>query len=71
MGLTKFFPLSWILSKEMGLPYCIKTAPITWPDASHSTKNVFVKSSVAKKIFVYVASLIVFKIFGFLFSTRK
>jgi len=36
------------LPKEMGLPYCIKTTPIPFPEASHSTIKVFVKFGVAK-----------------------
>jgi hypothetical protein len=57
MGLTKFFPLIWLISKAMGLPYYIKTAPIPWSEASHSTVNVFVKSGVAGTREVHIASL--------------
>ena len=32
----------------MGLPAYIKTTPIPFPEGSHSTIKVFVKSSVAK-----------------------
>jgi hypothetical protein len=56
MGLSKVFPLSWILSKANGLPSCIKTAPIPWPEASHSITNVFVKSGVARMRVVHIAS---------------
>jgi hypothetical protein len=57
MGLSKFFPLSWLLSKGRGLPSRIKTEPIPWIEASHTTINVFVKSSVAETRVVHVASL--------------
>jgi hypothetical protein len=57
MGLTKFFPLSWLLSKARGLPSYIKIAPIPWLEASHFTINVFVKSGVAKMGVVHIASL--------------
>jgi hypothetical protein len=46
MALSKFFPLSWIISKERDLPSCIKTEPIPWPRASDSTINVFLKLGV-------------------------
>ena len=36
------------LSKAMGLSSCIKTTPIPFPEASHSTIKVFVKFGVAK-----------------------
>ena len=32
----------------MVLPSCIKTTPIPFPEASHSTIKVFVKSGIAK-----------------------
>ena len=41
----------------MGLPSCIKTAPIPFLEASHSTINVFVKSGVAKTGATHIASL--------------
>jgi hypothetical protein len=46
-----------MLSKERGLPYYIKIAPIPWPKASHSTINVFVKVGVARMRVVHIASL--------------
>ena len=39
--------LSFLLSKAIGCPYCIRTAPIPNPSASHSTIKGFVKSGVA------------------------
>jgi hypothetical protein len=57
MGLSKVFPLSWMLSKVGGLPFCIKTTPIPWPKALHSTTNVFVKLGVARTGVVHIASL--------------
>ena len=39
--------IGWLL-KAMGLPYCIKTTPIPFPEASHCTINVFVKFGVTK-----------------------
>jgi hypothetical protein len=57
MGLTKFFPLICMLSKEMGLPSYIKTTLIPWPEASHSTINVFVTLGVVKTGVVHIASL--------------
>ena len=41
----------------MGLPYCIKTTPIPFPKASHSTIKVLVKSGVAKTGVRHIASL--------------
>ena len=41
----------------MGFPYCIKTTPIPFPEASHSTIKVFVKSGVAKTGARHIASL--------------
>jgi len=58
MGLNKLLPLSQMLSKRMGLPYLIKIAPILWPKASYSTKNVFVKSDVARMGVVHISSSI-------------
>ena len=40
----------------MGLPSCIKTAPMPFPKASHSTIKVFVKSGVAKTGARHIAS---------------
>jgi hypothetical protein len=48
MGLCKSFPLSGQISKAKGIPSCIWTAPIPFPEASHSTIKVFVKSGVVK-----------------------
>ena len=39
--------LSFQLSKAIGSPPCIKTAPILNPEASHSTIKSFVKFGVA------------------------
>jgi hypothetical protein len=58
MGLNNFFPLSGLLSKERGLPSCIKTAPIPWLEASHSSINVFLKLGVAKMGVLHIAYLI-------------
>ena len=41
----------------MGLSYFIKTTPIPFPEASHSTIKVFVKSYVAKTGAWHIASL--------------
>ena len=41
----------------MGLPSCIKTAPIPFPQASHSIIKVFVKSGVARTGARHIASL--------------
>ena len=41
----------------MGLPSCIKTTPIPFPKASHSTIKVFVNSRVAKTGARHIASL--------------
>ena len=41
----------------MGLPSCIKTTPIPFPGASHSTIKVFVKSGVAKTGARHIESL--------------
>jgi hypothetical protein len=58
MGLCKSFPLSDRLSKARGLPYCIRTTPIPFPEASHSTVNVFVKSGVVKTGALHITYLI-------------
>ena len=47
----------------MGLPSCIKTSPIPFPEASHSTIKVFVKSGVAKTGAWHIASLRCLKAF--------
>jgi hypothetical protein len=57
MGLCKSLPLSGRLSKASGLPYCIRTAPIPFPNASHSTVKVFVKSGVVKTGALHITSL--------------
>ena len=41
----------------MGLPSCIKTTPIPFLEASHSTIKVFVKSGVANTSARHIASL--------------
>ena len=43
--------------KPMGLPSCIKTTPIPFPEASHSTVKVFLKFGVAKTGARHIASL--------------
>ena len=53
----KYFPLIGQISKEMGLPSCIKTTPNPFPKASHSRINVFVKSGVGKTDAWHIASL--------------
>jgi hypothetical protein len=57
MGLCKSFPLSGQLSKPRGLPSCIRTTPIPFPEASHSTIKVFVKSRVVKTGALHITSL--------------
>jgi hypothetical protein len=57
MGLCKSFPLSDQLSKARGLPSCIRIAPIPFPEASHSTINVFVKFGVVKTGTLHITSL--------------
>ena len=41
----------------MGLPSFIKTTPIPFPEASHSTIKVFLRSGVAKTDARHIASL--------------
>ena len=41
----------------MGLPSCIKTTPIPFPEASHSIIKVVVKSGVANTGARHIASL--------------
>ena len=48
--------IEW-LSKVTGLPSCIKTTPIPFLEASHSTIKVFVKSRIAKTGARHIASL--------------
>jgi hypothetical protein len=57
MGLCKSFPLSGQLSKARGLPSCIRTTPISFPEASHSIIKVFVKFGVVKKGDLHITSL--------------
>jgi hypothetical protein len=57
MGLSKFFPLSWLLSEERGLLSCIKIAPILRSKESHCIIIFFVKLGVARKRVVHIASL--------------
>jgi hypothetical protein len=57
MGLCKSFALSIQLSKAKGLPSCIRTTPIPFPEASHSTIKVFVKSGVVKTGAFQITSL--------------
>jgi hypothetical protein len=57
MGLCKSLPLSGRLSKDRGLPSYIRTAPIPFPNASHSTVKVFVKSGVVKTRALHITSL--------------
>ena len=45
------------LSKATGLPSCIKTTPIPFPEASHSIIKAFVKSGVDKTGARHIASL--------------
>ena len=47
----------WINFKSNGSSLFIKTTPIPFPEASHSTIKVFVKSGVAKTGARHVASL--------------
>jgi hypothetical protein len=58
MGLCKSFPLSGQLSKDRGLPSCIRIAPIPFLEASHSTIKFFVKSRVVKIGAFHITSLI-------------
>jgi hypothetical protein len=57
MGLSKFFNLRWLLSKERGLPYCIKIVPMPCPEASHSTIKKIVKLGVARIRVIHIAFL--------------
>ena len=57
MGLCKSLPLSGRLSKARFLPSYIRTAPIPFPEASHSTIKVFVKSGVVKTGALHITSL--------------
>ena len=57
MGLCKSFPLSGQPSKARGLPSCIRTTPIPFPEASHSIIKVFVKSGVVKTGDLHITSL--------------
>jgi hypothetical protein len=51
------FPLSGQLSKARGLPSYIRTTPIPFPEASHSTIKVFVKFGVVKTGALHITSL--------------
>jgi hypothetical protein len=57
MGLCKSFPLSGRLSKSRDLPSCIRTTPIPFLEASHSTIKVFLKSGVVKTGAFHITSL--------------
>jgi hypothetical protein len=57
MGLCKSLPLSGQLSKAKGLPSCIRTTPIPFLEASHSTIKVFVKSGVVNIGSLHITSL--------------
>jgi hypothetical protein len=57
MGLCKYLPLSGQISKARGLPSCIRTAPIPFPEVSHSIIKVFVKSGVVKTEDVHITYL--------------
>jgi hypothetical protein len=57
MGVCKSFPLSGQLSKARGLPSCIRTTPIPFPEASYSIIKVFVKSGVVKIGDLHITSL--------------
>jgi hypothetical protein len=46
-----------MISKENVISSCIKTTPIPWPKASHSTINAFLNFSVARPGVVPIASL--------------
>jgi hypothetical protein len=49
--------LDFILSKARGLPSCIRTTPMPFIEASHSTIKVFVKFGVVKIGALHIASL--------------
>jgi hypothetical protein len=57
MGLSKLFPFSWMLSKEMVIPYCIKSAQIPCTEASHSTIKVFVNTRISWIGVIHIANL--------------
>ena len=57
MGFCKSFHLIGWLSKEMGLPSCIRTSPMTFFQEWHSTTNVLVKFGVVKIGALHIASL--------------
>jgi hypothetical protein len=57
MGLYKSFPLSVQLSKARAIHYFIRTTPIPFVEASHSTIKVFVKSRVVKIGALQITSL--------------
>jgi hypothetical protein len=56
MGLFKSFPLSGRISKARGFPSYIRTT-IPFPEASHSTIKVFVKSGVVNTEAFHITSL--------------
>jgi len=57
MGLSKLFPFTWWISNERGLPYCIKTTSMSCLEASSSTINVYLMSTMARIGVVRIASL--------------
>jgi hypothetical protein len=57
MGLCKSLPLSGQFSKARGLLSCIRTTPIPFPKASHSTIKVFFKFGVVKTGAFHITSL--------------
>jgi hypothetical protein len=57
MGFCKSFPLSGQLSKARVPPSWIRTIPIPFPEPSHYTINVFVKSGVVKTGALHITSL--------------
>ena len=56
LGILQCIDRNGRISKEMGLPSCIKMAPMPFPNTSHSTIKVFVKSGVVKTIVLHITS---------------